>query len=328
MSVFNKISLPFTPNTIEEKILENYIEYQNLFSNFQSNFLSDLYKRYQGMETANLALYFARQSHENILRQKDYDFNFNLSFKKFWQNHSKIEPKKHSIIKIASEVSLPKETTRRKILQLVKQKVIGKKNGNFGWLPNEQYKESYNSVIINEIENLSELIQFTFTKTDISISKQELQNELQEKFSFYWFHYLNAQLEYFKIWGNQLKDLDLILITLQITTILASRAKEKKLSYESIYNNPSMIKDFNDSSISATSISEVTNIPRATCIRKLKTLILLKMISQDKNSKRYYLSPANISKNLISKQITKNIVKVFSNFFFICLKTISFKTSN
>ena len=89
-----------------------------------------------------------------------------------------------------------------------------------------------------------------------------------------------------------------------------------------------MIKDFKDSSISATSISEVTNIPRATCIRKLKTLILLKMISQDKNSKRYYLSPANISKNLNSKQITKNIVKVFSNFFFICLKTISFKTSN
>ena len=328
MSVFNKISLPFTPNVIEEKILENYIEYQNLFSNFQSNFLSDLYKRYQSMETANLVLYFARQSHEDILRQKDYDFNFNLSFKKFWQNHIKIEPKKYSIIKIASEVSLPKETTRRKILQLVKQKVIGKKNGNFGWLPNEQYKESYNSVIINEIENLSELIQFTFTKTDILISKQELQNELEEKFSFYWFHYLNAQLEYFKIWGNHLKDLDLMLITLQITTILVSTAKEKKLSYESIYNNPSMIKDFKDSSISATSISEVTNIPRATCIRKLKTLILLKMISQDKNSKRYYLSPANISKNLISKQITKNIVKVFSNFFFICLKTISFKTSN
>ena len=44
-------------------------------------------------------------------------------------------------------------------------------------------------------------------------------------------------------------------------------------------------------SISATSISDITGIPRATCIRKLNQMVKQKIISQDKNTKRYYIVP-------------------------------------
>ena len=46
-----------------------------------------------------------------------------------------------------------------------------------------------------------------------------------------------------------------------------------------------LLKEFISASISATSISEVTKIPRATCVRKLETLVKLKVISQDKIQK-------------------------------------------
>jgi hypothetical protein len=322
------MALPLSTKIIENKILENFVEYQDLFIEFQSNFLSGLYKRYQGVENGILVLYFAKEAHQDILRQRDYDFNFNISFEKFWENHKLFYPKKKPIIKIAEDVSLPKETARRKILELIKQKVLSKKNNSVGWLPNEQYKESYNLFVQKEIEGLSSLLIFISKKIDISISKDITKKELKENFNFYWFNFLNTELKYMKLWSSQLKDLELVLIGLQAVSILATQTKEKNLSHENIYNDPSVIKNFESASINATSVSEVTGIPRATCIRKLEHLVKLKMIAKDNILKRYYLIPTSASKNFISKKITEQITKAFSEFYFICIRAISTKVSS
>ena len=95
-----------------------------------------------------------------------------------------------------------------------------------------------------------------------------------------------------------------------------------------VYNNPSAIKNFSDASISATSISEVTGISRATCIRKLENLVKLKFILKDKISKRYYLSSLSFSENLISKKITQEATKIFNDFYFICIRAMFVKNSS
>ena len=317
--------LSLSPKIIEDQISKNFIEYQDLFIQFQSNFITGLYKRYQGVENGSLVLYFAQQAHQEILRKKDYDFNFNIGFEKFWENHALIVPDKKSIDKIASSTSLPKETARRKILQLIQQKVLSKKNKNTGWLPNEQYKESYNLIVQKEIEDLSSLLNYICKKVNISISEEKVENELKEKFNFYWFHFISTQLEYLKIWSAQIKDLELVLVGLQVTNIFALKPKDNNLSHEKIYNSSSVIKTFGGASINATSVSEITGIPRATCIRKLRHLVKLKMIKQDTVSKRYYLSPVSVSKELISKQTAQKITKTFSKFYFICLRGITSK---
>ena len=322
------MSLISSPKIIETKILENFIEYQELFIGFQSSFLSGLYNRYQGLENGNLVLYFAKLLHQDILRHKDYDLNFDLSFNKFWENHHSIIPKKNSIIQIANDTYLPKETTRRKILQLTKQKILSRQNKNLGWLPNERYKKSYNLFIQKEIEDVSRLVAFVCKKINLPFSREKIVEEYKQKFSFYWFHYLSAQIEYLKSWRLQIKDLDLILIVLEVENISTLQINKDIISHEKLYQNPSVIKNFKGSRISATSISEVTGIPRATCIRKLETLIKLKMISQDKISKKYYLSPQSLSSNLISKQLTKKATKIFSEFYFICLRALTTKPLN
>jgi hypothetical protein len=81
------MSPSLSPKIIKVLLLENLVEYQDLFSQFQSNFLTGLYKRYQGVENGNLVLYFAKQVHQDILRQKDYNLNFDISFENFWENH-------------------------------------------------------------------------------------------------------------------------------------------------------------------------------------------------------------------------------------------------
>ena len=52
------------------------------------------------------------------------------------------------------------------------------------------------------------------------------------------------------------------------------------------------------------------------------------MVSQDKISKRYYIIPNAVTKDLISEQLTKKIVITFSEFFFICVRAINIKTSS
>ena len=319
------MSISLSAKTIEKKILENFIEYQNLFIEFQSNFLSKLYKRHQGVENGVLALYFAKDMHQNILRQKDYNLNFNISFEKFWENLELSFPIKKSIIKIAENVSLPKETARRKISQLIKQKVLSKKNKIIGWLPNEQYKESYNLAVQKEIEGLSSLLIFICKKINLSISTDNTEKQVKEKFNFYWFHFLGVQLEYTKLWSSQLKDLELVLITLQVASIFAKKAKEKNFSHTNIYSNLNLIKDFESASINATSVSEVTGIPRATCIRKLENLVELKMIAKNNISKRYHLVPSSLSQGLIPKQTAQKVIKIFSEFYFICIRALDLK---
>ena len=104
------------------------------------------------------------------------------------------------------------------------------------------------------------------------------------------------------------------------------KTKEHVIPFEKLYTNPNLVKDFKDISISATSIFEVTGIPRATCIRKLELLIKLNTVQQDNITKRYRIIPEIFSQNLASRHISKKIVEIFSKFFFIYIRTSKVKT--
>ena len=310
---------------IKDNILSNYIEYQYLFVESQSKFLSSLYSSYQSVENGNLVMYYEKETHQDILREKDYDLNFNISYEKFWENHLKINPKRRSLIKIAEDTFLPKETVRRKILQLIKKKVLGKKDKCIGWLPSEEYKQNYNLFVNEEIESVARQINFICKKLNYFIAKEEITKELKENFSFYRFHYLGAQIKYLNLWTEQFKDSELVLIFLQVVNLFASKAKDKNITHKNLFDNPNLFKEFITASISATSIAEVTKIPRATCVRKLEHLVKLKMVSQDKISKRYYIIPDATADNLISQEITDKVVAIFSNLYFICVRAIKAK---
>ena len=106
--------------------------------------------------------------------------------------------------------------------------MLNKNNKCIRWLPSEQYKQSYNLLIDTEIEEVCKLISFVCKKIDFSISKEEVKKEIKKKFSFYWFHFLNVQLEFLRLWSKQFKDLELILILLQVLHLYAAKLKKKK----------------------------------------------------------------------------------------------------
>ena len=122
----------------------------------------------------------------------------------------------------------------------------------------------------------------------MSLSFQKIQKEIKNNYSFFfWYHYLNFQLKYFKFWQEKLKDLEMLLIGLQ-AQIQTLNFIKNKVSIDSNYFFSNKIpKGFNirDANISATSISDITGIPRATCIRKLERFVRMKFLEKDKTPK-------------------------------------------
>ena len=308
----------------------NYSKIFHEFITVQSDFLSDIYNRYnKDLDAANIVLYFARNLHEKTLRERDRDLDFNISFEKFWDNADKTKQDNRRIVDIAESTGLPKETARRKVNNLIKNKVLVKNKTYITWCPPLDQRKSYIAVVDRQINQISKLVQFIAIHLEFKISKDKINVELKKHFSFFWYHYIKTQLGYLKMWQEEFNDLELILIALQVVIQANLAYRKKDVSYENHFaSTPNNIKFKNekDNSVSATSISEVTGVPRATCIRKLEKLNRMKIVRKDMQSKRYYVDLKNLQSNAInSRRISESTIQMFSEFYSIVLKALARK---
>jgi hypothetical protein len=324
----------FEKKNIEKILLDNFIDLMPSFYEMESSFLSGIYGRYGDLEGGNIVIFFARDLHLEILRKREIDLNFNLSLGEFWNNHKNIVQKKKKIITIAENTGLPRETARRKILSLINAKHIKKTEKNtLFWEPDSKSKDSYIKIIEEQINSLSRFVfqQLKFFSLNFSISK--IEKEIKNNYSFYWYHYLNTQLQYIKLWQVRFKDLEMLLIGMQtlIQSIRylknSSRLQNLDAFLLSKTTKSTVSFDIKNTGISATSISEVTGIPRANCIRKLEKYIKMKIVEKDPITKRYNLIPAQIksspsSANLILDGI-KHTINIFSEFSSIVIKSLN-----
>ena len=313
---------------IKEVLTKNFLKIMPVFYEMQSTFLSGIYKRYGNLEGANIVIFFAKNLHLEILRKREEDLDYSLALDMFWINHKNIIQPQHKVIQVSKNTGLPKETARRKIIELVKKKHIKKFEKNqLRWEPIDFYKESYLKIIDEEINYLSKFI-FEETKIlNIDYPYGKIQKEIKNNFSFYWYHYLDVQLRYMKSWQDELGDLELLVIILQCIIQTVNYMAKKKSGTEGGVQYAKIIKnmEYKDANISATSVSEVTGIPRATCIRKLESLVKSQTLKKDLSSKRYhlYLDKNNEEENLVyGKNGIEKTIEIFSNFSSIALRAL------
>ncbi|OUW49068.1 MAG: hypothetical protein CBD56_01180 [Candidatus Pelagibacter sp. TMED196] len=309
---------------IQKNLTENFLKLMPTFYEMESSFLTGVYKRYGDLEGGNIVIYFARDCHLEILRKREKDLNFNLSLENFWDNHKNVFQSRKKIILVSQKTGLPKETTRRKILSLIKKKHLkkGDKNKLF-WEPETDQKESYIKIIDEEIVSLSKFI-FEQTKLlSLSLPISKIEKEIKNNYSFYWYHFLNVQLEYIKFWQDKLKDLEMLLIGVQVLILTLNSLKRKFSNFTAMMDNQKNLVNFSDlnGDISATSISDITGIPRATCIRKLEKFVKMKVLEKNNKSKRYSLVLDQTTFNpMLQPEWMKHKISILSNFSFIVIK--------
>ena len=305
-------------------------DYFSLMASFyetQSSFLTKIYKRYSSIEAANIILCFARNTHLEIIRQREKDLNFDVSLEKFIDNLNQINKPSEKIISIVQLTGIPKETVRRKIKNLLNlgYLIYDKDKKKYSWKLSSKEKDAYFDIINSDIEVLSKFV-FKFADSlklnlDISIIKKELESQ----FSFYCYHFLSSQLLWLKKWQITLKDNDLLLIILQaiIPSIQHADRTKKKTNLDNTFK---LVGKINESQIavSATAVSEVTRIPRATCIRKLEKLVTLGFLLRETKTKRYYVNQnvESKTKSIITSETVKFTIDTFSQFLAIILNSL------
>jgi len=235
-----------------------------------------------------------------------YDqMNIQYSYDEYYSK-SYLQIEKFSITELCEKLDLPKETVRRKVLELEKEGVITRNkkkiiiNGKaYNFIkPENQIKFSAKYIyLVSQALNKDK----TYLK---KLDQKMIENIIKKKFSLCWrwfyrmqipliigYHKFFQDLTTFHIWGT-------ICMNQVLNVSNQLNSSNEKSSLDFFATNNILIGNLGaNTGISAMSISDMTKIPRATIIRKCKYLIKEDLIKLNEK-KQYVLTNINFRKIL------------------------------
>ena len=325
------------PEQITSLLNKNYGSVMSSFLENQSSFLIGVYKRYNSIEAANIVLCYARDMHLQIIRQKEVKLNFDISLNNFFNNLEIVEKPAEKISYIVKNTSIPKETVRRKIKQLlnVGHLTNSKTDKGFYWSLSAKQKNTYFKIIDEEIDLFAKFTCKFSNLLNLNLDIKTIKKEMKLHFSFYWYHFLSSQLQWLKIWQNKLKDNELLIIVLQavIPTLQFANKSQQGINAENLFRVIGRVSDKEDisrSTVSAASVSDITGIPRATCIRKLEKLVSAGFLFREEKTKRYFVNQNIVdrTKNIITKDAVADSLGIFTSFICVILNSLIYNRKN
>ena len=294
-------SKTLSDDQVFETIMNNYSDLANEWISHQWNWINNVYwafnDHYKYMIIISLI--------EKTLQFYD-QMNIQQSYEEYYSK-SYVQIEKFSITELCEKLDLPKETIRRKVLELEKEGVIKRNKKKiiidgkaFAFVkPQNQIKLSSKYIyLVAEALNREKLFS---KKIDVML----IENLIKKKFTLCWrwfyrmqiplvigYHKFMQDLSTFHVWGTICMNQ-----SLNVTKNLKN-TETKKLPLDHGAASKILIDNVGSTSgISAMSISDMTLIPRATVIRKCKYLIKNDLIKLNEK-KQYTLSSFNFKKIL------------------------------
>ena len=306
-------------NQIHEILDKNFMYVMIDFYGMQTEFMSSIIKEFKDIDKGYIIFFILSKLFKKInVTEKNYnDF-------KIKNNHLLI--KDFKIIDLVDEMSVPKETIRRKIEELINDNFIKYDNKNI--YINFNKDETIN-ILKGHIKMSSKFIsRFFFFYNSIKYTGTEYNNKnIEDKifknFEFNFNLFINFQVDYYKIWKNTMKDFNVILIYLLCLLNNLYIIKKKNPEKSKVNFNKSIITQFKHHErrgLNATSIAELSGIPRATVIRKLNLLLSNNLIIKDKNLLyTIKLDNNNFYHKTFKKKVPK-VMDIISTFLFTSYK--------
>ena len=248
-----------------------------------------------------------------------YDqMNIKYSFDQFYSKQN-LQIEKFSITELCEKLKLPKETVRRKVLELdqlgalkrIRKQIIIDRSVFSQVKPERQVKITAKYIfLISEIFNKDGI----YTK---KLDQKFIENTIKKNFSICWrwfyrmqipmiigYHEMFEDVSTFHIWG-----------TVAMNQAFNYKKNINDSNVHSItpdymtFNKGVIEKEGPTTGVSAMSLSDMTNIPRATVIRKCKFLKDQGYLELN-DKKQYVMTGLNIEKILpYQKQVFKNKAK-------------------
>ncbi len=268
MTTIPSVTAQIDEKTIFKIISKNFSKLAPSYYNLMSSWLIRAYKVYNDIDKYIITIYLINK--DLIVFRKN---GLIVDYDTFYKDRS-IEIDKINISDISKDLKIPKESIRRKILELEKRgiiKKIGKKifvnrSGLYTSQARDTLKEiSYLLHEFNKLLNNEKLGEQTFKIEEISSS-------IKNNFSFCWYHFYKFLFVFTNRWRKQVKDLETFCIGI-LVMLNASQSKNFKEKNFNLKTYQKKIMGSDKRGMNAMSLSEITGIPRPTVVRKLKYLI-------------------------------------------------------
>jgi len=310
-----------TPN-IEQRLKEERINqvlesnFQSLvgtFFNFQIQWLNAAYKSFNDFEKYLILIYLVKKTLDFYSRHF-----VKLSFDQYYYKN-KIDIENFNAIDVSKILNIPKESTRRKILELEKQGVL-LKSGKKLSIDRSAFNFQKPSITIESISNFLSIFSKILVKNKILENKftnNEIQKHILNNYTYCWKFFFEMYIPILVNLKNHLGSLETFFIygTCIVNQHHELNKKIKKNNEVKLFNKEDYINrilQINKTGINAMSISDITGIPRTTVVRKLSKLVKKKSLSKD-NNKLYYISKKNIKELINVQYVAIKNLSVFSN---------------
>ena len=293
----NKSFKTFNSEIIYDVLSKNSNDTVTLWFKLQQAWCNNAYSTFKDYDSYLVLVYLV-----NTVFQKYSDRFQYLSYEEFYEKNELVIDK-INLIEISKELNIPKETIRRKVNFLQDQNIIFRKGKSifFSNAINKMQKPSNSKKIMaNFLEKTSQILakESWFGK---AFTKEEIERFIDQYFTICWQHWFRLQipflvrhrtffgdLETWNVWGSigisQFTD---------YSNQVKNRVVEESTTYADLYLH--LLRHTPKNGINASSISEISTIPRATVIRKLKQLLKQKLVMKNKKLEYMLLqSPKNI----------------------------------
>ena len=284
-----------TDDQVYETIMGNYSELSKEWISHQWNWMNNVYWSFKDHYKYMIVISLIEKTLQ-FYDQMQITYSYDEYYSKSYQ-----QIEKFSITELCEKLDLPKETVRRKVLELEKDGVITRNKKKividrkaFPFVkPENQIKFSAKYIyLVSRALNREK-------KYSKKLDPKMVENFIRKRFTVCWrwfyrmqiplvigYHKFMKDLTTFHIWGticmNQV---------LNVSKHLESDGSSPPLDH--FATSDILIKNLGaNTGISAMSISDMTEIPRATIIRKCKYLMKKDLIQMNKK-KQYVLSSLN-----------------------------------
>ncbi len=244
------------------------------FYKFQQTWVNKSYATFKDFDTYLILMYLIQKIYI------DYSDRFHYMSINAFYDQEKIAIEKLNLIQISKSLNIPKETVRRKINYLQENDIIFRSGKSI-------YLNSKALEITKPINTLPMLAIF-FEKMSLilskeswfgrSIKRENIEKFIKDHFTVCWEYFYRFQIPYLTRHRTAFSDLEswnvwgsiAIVQTSAFKEDLQKITREELTGYEDYY--VSMLKFKPKRGINASSISDISGIPRATVIRKLRSL--------------------------------------------------------
>ena len=315
----NEIALVLSANT--QILMKHWIK-------FQQEWINNIYKQFKDYDKYVVLMYLVSKSWEDDLGL--------FKFYSMDEYHSKTEIRlpNISLLELSESLKIPKETIRRKLVELENKSLI-KREGQKIFLAQSALNLQKPENSIKNISIFLEKLSILISAQDWfgpSISRGDIELFLKKYYTITWNSFFKLQipflirwktifgdLESFVIWGNMGINQNIILEKNFREADIKSNYSEinKKKYIENIINMSDTKANVSMHGINATSIAEISSIPRATVIRKLNKLSKEKIIKRNKKLEYFLTGQGKLNEKIKSNYYVnqKNIALFVTDIF-------------